>query len=263
MTAIHAIILGLVQGITEFLPISSSGHLIVIPKLLGWVDQGLAFDAMIHLGTLLAVVVYFWKDIVDLLNSFKKTASLEQKLLRNAIIISMIPAGFIGFFFKDYFEDYARNLNIIVFNLIFWGVILIVADRFYRKRDISTLKSIPNYQRALYIGIAQVFALIPGTSRSGSTISAGLFFGLSREASVKFSFLMGVPLIFAAGCLGGIDLIESQENIEFLPAILGLAFSFLGGLMAIHALLKFIKHNGLTMFGVYRIILAVTLLLVL
>lgn len=254
MTILQSLVLGIVQGITEFLPISSSGHLILIPSLFGWPEQPLAFDAVIHLGTLAAVFVALREDLPKLfLNKFR---------LGWTILAATIPALTIGYLFKDQIETVLRSPIVVAVSLALWGVLLWIADR-----SLSTKPSLTSdiqkisYHRAMFIGLAQAIALIPGTSRSGVTITAGLFTGLSRETAARFSFLLGIPAIAAAGGLSLLHVLNGSESVALLPLTIGFLTSFLSGLLAIRFLFKILKSTSYIPFVIYRIALAVVVLL--
>ncbi len=263
MTIFQAIILGFVQGITEFLPVSSSGHLLLVPQFLGWTDQGLAFDAMIHLGTALAALVFYRQECRQILASlFTKTASAEVVRLRNAIVVGTIPAVIIGLLFRDFIDTQARSVLLVAINLIVWAFIMLVAEHVARLANKATSQA-PTWRSAFFIGCAQALALLPGTSRSGATITSAIFTGQDRASAVRFSFLLGLPLILAISMLSLIELVSSStaQSVSLAPLIAGLVTSFAGGFIAIRVLLKLLAHRGLTIFAVYRIALAIVILL--
>lgn len=262
MSNVQAIILGLVQGLTEFLPVSSSGHLILVPKLFGWGDQGLGFDAMIHFGTALATIYYFRKDCYGLLLTLLgRNPDADMKSLRNAVLIGTLPALVIAFFAKDFIDAHARNVTLVAANLIIWSVILIIVDQIAARRDNSTIQP-TRLRHAIIGGFAQAFALLPGTSRSGATISGAIAAGMNRPSAVRFSFLLGLPIILAASLVSSVELFAEvgSGEIALMPLLLGLLFSFLGGLAAIRILLKLISYRGLSIFAAYRIALAIVIL---
>lgn len=275
MDIIQALILSLIQGITEFLPISSSGHLIIIPKFLNWQDQGLAFDAVIHLGTAMAAIVYFREYIFDVLKGFAPKKFLPQKdksaspeVKKNSrrftyvILVSMVPAVIVGLLFKAIIANQLRSVTFVALNLLAWGIVLILAELYANRQQKQKPLAEITYGKGLAIGLAQALALFPGTSRSGITISAALFSDLSRKDAVRFSFLMSIPVILGAGLLSFLELFQKlgQNDVQILPIILALFGAFLSGLFAIHFLLNLIDKKGLLYFGVYRVILAVVLL---
>ncbi|MDK9759490.1 undecaprenyl-diphosphate phosphatase, partial [Vibrio sp. D173a] len=208
MSYFEAFILALVQGFTEFLPISSSAHLILPSAVLGWDDQGLAFDVAVHVGTLAAVVIYFRKEVVSLLNAFfgsvfKGDRSKEAKLAW-MIILATIPACVFGLLMKDIIEIYLRSAWVIATTTIVFGLLLWWVDKNSALRDDEYQAG---WKKALFIGIAQAMAMIPGTSRSGATITAALYLGFTREAAARFSFLMSIPIITLAGGYLGLKLV--------------------------------------------------------
>ncbi len=255
MQTIQALILGIIQGLTEFLPISSSGHLVFIPKLFGWSDQGLAFDAIIHLGTLWAVIIYFRKRLWGVVT----LKSSESRKLGGLILLSIIPAALIAFFFADWLEQNVRSTLVIGIGLIFWGIVLWLADSWGKK-----VQSLPdlNWQKALFIGCAQAIALLPGTSRSGITITAGLFSKLTKKAAAEFAFLMSVPIIFLAGFKKLYDLMTlGFGDLTLGILLIGFVSSALSGFIAIWGLMKIIQKWSFKPFVVYRIIIGILILL--
>lgn len=252
MSVIQALVLGIVQGITEFLPVSSSGHLILTPVLFGWQEQPLAFDAVIHLGTLAAILVALRGDLPKL---------FENKCrLGCTILAATVPALGIGYLFKDQIETVLRSPLVVAASLALWGVLLWVGDRFVKPGATTDVTKI-GYQRAMFIGVAQALALIPGTSRSGVTITAGLFTGLSRETAARFSFLLGIPAIAAAGGVSLLDVIQGTEPVATLPLVVGFLSAFFFGILAIQFLLKLLKASSYVPFAVYRIALAIVVFL--
>ncbi|MFK8028771.1 MAG: undecaprenyl-diphosphate phosphatase [Gammaproteobacteria bacterium] len=264
MTIVQVIVLALVQGLTEFLPISSSGHLILTPHFLGWEDQGLAFDVAVHLGTLFAVVLYFRNDLIDMASAGLKVATggpmTQSARMLLWVIIATIPAGLVGLLFDDFIEGNLRSPFVIAMTTIGFGVLLWLSDVFKREhraeRDLT-------YKDALLIGSAQALALIPGTSRSGITMTAGLALGLGREAAARFSFLMSIPIIVLASGLQVLKLIKSQEAVNWVMLGLGVAFSAVAAYVCIRLFLKFIGTIGFLPFALYRIALGALILWVL
>jgi len=261
MNMLQAIVLGLIQGLTEFLPISSSGHLLLIQKFTIWPDLGLAFDAFLHLGTVLALIVYFRKDIMRLLKALFDKDDKQGRKLWLIIIIGIIPAGLVGFWGRDYFSNDLRLSSLVIFNLIFWGLVMGLADRYINKvkEKISEETNI-KWHQALIIGLAQILSLFPGTSRSGITITAALFQGIDRKTSARFSFLMGLPLIAAAGVLNFFELVNRPETVNYLQLSLGFIFSFISGLIAIRWLINILSKYNLKWFVMYRVILGLILI---
>ncbi|WP_033258598.1 MULTISPECIES: undecaprenyl-diphosphate phosphatase [Kitasatospora] len=260
----HAAVLGLVQGLTEFLPVSSSAHLRVFSALVGWDDPGAAFTAVTQLGTESAVLIYFRKDIGAIVKAW--TLSLfraEWRRDQNAklgwyVILGTLPIGILGKLFQDTIETTLRDLRLIGTTLIVFGVILAIADRSRAVRNARGIESL-NFRHALIYGGAQSLALIPGVSRSGGTISAGLFLGYSREAAARYSFLLAIPAVLASG---GLELLKIGEGPApaWGPTILATLIAFAVGYAAIAWFLKYISHNSFTPFVIYRILLGITII---
>ncbi len=252
----EAIILGIVQGITEFVPVSSSAHLILFPWFLGWdgVVNSLAFGVALHFGTLLALLFYFRNDWVEVL----RTASKKDGMLWN-LLIGTIPAAVAGLLFRDWFEG-VRNPFLIVFTLCIVSVLMILSERRYKESGSFEIDKITR-KDALFIGIAQVFALIPGVSRSGITIIAGLKRGIRREASAKFSFMLSTPVVAGASMLEGKKLLSSGD-IEADIFIIGIITSAAVGYVVIKFLLHFFQRHSLKPFAYYRFFLAFVIILI-
>ncbi|MCF8411815.1 MAG: undecaprenyl-diphosphatase UppP [Melioribacteraceae bacterium] len=273
MDIIEAIILGIVQGLTEFLPISSTGHLTLFGNFMNLIDQQhperwTAFIAVIQLGTLVAILVYFWKDIwnivVDFLNyNVVKPKKFNEQSFNSKlgwfIIIGTIPVVIIGLGFKDFIEGaFTKNLVVIASSLIVLGVILAIAERvgkFNKKLEDITWKD------ALLVGLGQCLALIPGSSRSGTTITAGLFIGFERETAARFSFLLSVPAILGSGLLEFYHSLEYIDGDGMLTLIIATVFSAISGYLTIEFLLRFLRKNTTYVFVFYRIIIGVTILI--
>jgi len=257
----HILGLGLLQGLTEFLPISSSAHLILLPILLGWDDQGLAFDIAVHVGTLIAVVSYFRKDLKQIiagwLNSVFKQNHTQESRLAWMIIIGTIPVGIVGLLAGDLIEIYLRSPLVIAIATILFGLLLWYSDakgQRYKNEHSITIKT------AVIIGLFQVLALVPGTSRSGITMTGGLFLGLTRDAAARFSFLLSVPLIFLAGSLKSFELMNSPNSIDWLSIIMGVLISALSAFACISVFLKILEKVGMLPFVIYRLVLGAFLL---
>lgn len=260
MEFLQAVVLALLQGLTEFLPISSSAHLILLPKLFGWPDQGLSFDVAVHVGTLAAVSLYFKSDIRQLtsawcVNVFEGTPTQESKLAW-AVIIATLPAVIFGLLANEWFIETLRDPLLIAAMTIGFGLLLWWADRSGSR---SNQEYALTLKQALLIGCAQAIALIPGTSRSGVTITAGLALGLTRKAAARFSFLLSIPIILAAGIVKLFDLIRQPEQVSWL--VLGLAtfVSALAAYSCVHYFLALVERIGLTPFVIYRIVLGLFL----
>ncbi len=269
MNLLQSIVLGIVQGLTEFLPISSTAHLRIVPALFHWDDPGTAFSAVIQLGTMLAVIIYFWKDltkiygalITDLILSCRDrvTPSLRsyESKLGFWILLATIPICIFGILFKDPIEEgFVRDLNIISFNLIFFGLLLFIGE--IVAKETKTLANI-NVLDVLLIGLFQTFALIPGASRSGVTLLAGLILGFKRPDAARFSFLLSVPAVFLSGIFelrvlfSSFDLIHGNESI--LSLILGIFFACVSGYFSIDFLMKYLQRHKTHIFVVYRVLL--------
>ncbi|HOA18399.1 MAG TPA: undecaprenyl-diphosphatase UppP [bacterium] len=279
MNWFQALILGLVQGATELLPISSSAHLIIIPNILGWGENTLVFDTTLHLGTASALIIYFRKLIFRILVSLKSDYLTYGKKIYNyssdsllcfKIIAGTVPAGIVGFLFNDLFEEKFRDIKYTVYFLILGTILMFISqavnDRKRKKDKDSSLNILTDednitYSRSIFIGMFQILALFPGFSRSGSTISAGMLSGLKKYEAAKYSFLLSIPIVLAAGVFQGLS---SGEELFLLPIyipIIGYISSLLSGLLAIKFLLNFLNNHSLNLFIFYRLVLAASLLL--
>lgn len=260
MTEIYqSIILGAIQGLGEFLPISSTAHLVLLPYFTGWKDPGLAFDVALHLGTLFAVALYFWKDWIDIfssaLSSYRKIGvkSLKTELLY-FLVAATIPGALFGYLLDEKVETIFRSPLLIALSLIVAGFVLYIADRFMKgKKELADI----GYKEAVIIGLSQALAVIPGVSRSGATITAGLFSGLSRMTAARFSFLLSAPIIFGAVMVKLPLLFRDGFN---LPVIVGILSSAFFGYLAINYLLKFLERFGYGVFFWYRLGLGIVIL---
>ncbi|QYJ83389.1 MULTISPECIES: undecaprenyl-diphosphate phosphatase [Shewanella] len=263
MDIFQVIVLALIQGLTEFLPISSSAHLILPAQLLGWQDQGLTFDVAVNTGSLLAVVIYFRRELFSMFTAWTGSLVTRQQTQESKlawwIILATIPAVIFGFTAKDFISTHLRNIEVIATTTIVFGLLLWWADKLNRE-GFSEFQV--GWKKALLIGFAQAMALIPGTSRSGATITAALALGLSREAAARFSFLMSVPVSLGAAILVVKDLLSSQEAIDYQALILGTALSFVAAYLCIHYFLKIISRMGMTPFVIYRLALGAILCVV-
>ncbi len=262
MTEIQILVLALVQGITEFLPISSSGHLILSPYLFGFDDQGLAFDVAVHLGSLIAVVAYFRHDVVRIATAwlgslFAGRPASNDSRLGWAIIIGTVPVVLAGLMLKPFVEGALRAPWVIAATTIGFGLLLGLVDwRARRARSLDTL----TMGHAVFIGLAQVLALIPGTSRSGITMTAGLALGYSRSAASRFSFLLSIPVILASSLLVTLDLTQSTEPVDWSSLGLGVVLSGVAAFLAIALFLRFIERIGMWPFVIYRLLLGTAIL---
>ncbi|MEJ7825341.1 MAG: undecaprenyl-diphosphate phosphatase [Solirubrobacteraceae bacterium] len=260
MNLLQAIVLGIVQGLTEFLPISSSGHLRIVPAFAGWEDPGAAFSAVIQLGTMAAVVLYFRADLLRIVRTW--LASLRDPALRGEVdarlgwylIIATVPISIIGLAFKDQIEGGARNLYLIGTTLIVLGLVLLVAEKVSsRERDIKAITR----RDAIVIGFAQALALIPGVSRSGATITAGLFLGFDRVAAARFSFLLSIPAVVLSGLFEMRYVLDGSAEgaVGAGPTAIATLLAFVSGYASIAFLLKFLTTHTTGVFVAYRVVL--------
>ncbi|MGL5251421.1 MAG: undecaprenyl-diphosphate phosphatase [Enterovibrio sp.] len=260
MSFFEAFFLALIQGLTEFLPVSSSAHLILPSEILGFPDQGLAFDVAVHVGTLFAVMGYFRQQVWLLLTAFLasvfKNQHSKESRLAWMIVLATIPAGIIGLLLKDFVELYLRSTWVIAITCVVFGLLLWWVDAKAKQtvsEDATTVKS------ALLIGLAQAMAIIPGTSRSGATMTMALYLGYTREAAARFSFLMSIPIILLAGGLLGIELVQSDVPVDWQALAIGLVVSFISAYLCIHWFLKLLVKVGMLPFVIYRILLGIVL----
>ena len=255
---LQTIILALIQGTTEFLPVSSSAHLVLPAHLLGWADQGLAFDAAVHLGSLMAVITFFWRDLTRFIlagsGQIMGNSSEDGQFAINLMIASL-PIIPLGFFTRFATENELRNLEVIAVTTIFFALTLWYADRL--KRETSQILT-PS--RALFIGVAQCFALIPGTSRSGITMTAALLIGFSRADAARISFLISIPAIIGAAMLKFFDLISQSITTDWLSVGIGTIVSGISAYFCIRFFLTFIERIGFLPFVIYRLILGIFLI---
>jgi undecaprenyl-diphosphatase len=260
MEFIQTFILAIVQGLTEFLPISSSAHLILVPILTGWPDQGLAFDVAVHLGSLIAVVYYFRKDIwtitFDWFASLKQRQRVGESNLMWAVLFGTVAVGIAGLSFKDFIETHLRSPQIIASTTILFGLLLWYGDKTGKaNRDEHSI----TWRDIFIIGCAQALALIPGTSRSGITITAGLMVGLTRVAAARYSFLLSVPVIILAGGLHTLELIKTPAAVDWQALLTGTAFSAVSAYLCITLFLGIINKIGMLPFVIYRLLLGLFL----
>jgi undecaprenyl-diphosphatase len=254
---LHAIVLGLVQGLTEFVPVSSSGHLVVVPAALGWPEPGLTFDVLLHIASLIALVAYFWSDLLGLVRGIF-TGENKQRRLVLMLIVGTIPAAIAGALLGDYFDRSFNDAKSSALQLIITAAILVAGERALAwrtkraagndLRDIDDLKT-PD---AAAIGVAQAIAILPGISRSGSTIAAGLGLGFERDDSARFAFLLAVPALFGAAILKAPDI--GNSTIGLGSAIGGFAASLVSSYVAITALIRYLKRNTLYPFAAYCVV---------
>ncbi len=271
MTILQALVLGIVQGLTEFLPISSSGHLILVPWLLGWnffqlhPDLNKTFDVALHLGTFIAALVYFWRQIVVILRAWVhslRTRRVETTDERLAwlLLISTIPAGLVGVAFESFIEDRLGKPILICFMMIAFALVMLLADRMAKlDKSMSDLR----WPHALGIGFAQAIALSPGVSRSGITMVTGLFMGLDRESTARYSFLLSVPVVGGAALYKLAQLAQNGMPPHMAaPFAVGVAAAAVSGLVAIWFVLSYLRTHTFTIFIVYRLVVASALLIV-
>ena len=261
MTLIQIIVLALIQGLTEFLPVSSSAHLILGGHAFGWTDQGLVFDVATHLGTLFAVLIYFRADLAAMAASWARpTRSPEDRRNRSllvAIALASVPVLVVGFLARDLVEHYLRDVRVIAWMTIVFGLLLWLADAWARRdRSLHELR----WKQALLIGLAQVCALVPGVSRSGVTITAGRALGFTPDAAARFSFLLAIPVIAAAGGYGALKVFAGEAPIAWPQFLLALVFSAAAGWVCIAAFLALLRRVGLVPFVIYRLVLGLVLL---
>ena len=262
MNLFHAIVLGLVQGLTEFLPVSSSGHLRIVPAFLGWDDPGTAFTAVIQLGTMAAVLLYFAADIKRVLGAWlaglfnaSKRDNLDYRM-GWMIVLGTVPISLIGLVFRHQISSGGRNLYIIGTMLIVFGVVLALADRFgSQRREVEQM----TVRDGFLIGVAQTLALIPGVSRSGSTISAGLAFGLTRAAAARYSFLLSIPAVVLSGLFELKD-IGGADSPGLMPTLVATVVAFVVGYASIAFLLRYLERHTVYVFSAYRIVLGAVVL---
>lgn len=262
MDWLQILVLAVVQGVTEFLPVSSSAHLILVPVLTSWEDQGLAFDVALHLGSLSAVMIYFRKDIIGMTVSWSRslvTRKLDEDAkLAWAVLFGTIPVGLAGLLFEDTISTVLRSPLYLAAGMIVFGLVLGWAD--WKHKGTRSERQM-NWKDVLFIGIAQAIALFPGTSRSGITITAGLLLGLSRDAAARFSFLLSIPVILIACGLLGLELINSDVTPDWTAMAAGVVLSGISAYLCIHFFLAFIEKIGMQPFVIYRLALGIVLIL--
>ncbi|MEK6256121.1 MAG: undecaprenyl-diphosphatase UppP [Chloroflexota bacterium] len=267
MTLFQAILLGIVQGITEFLPISSSGHLVIVPYLFGWqlLEQEIfVFDVLVQLGTLLAVILYYWSDLTGILRAWlqgiaKRTPFADEKArLGWYLIVATIPAGIVGLALKDQVEAAFSSITSTAVGMLLTAGLLLFAE--WSNKHARPQSKI-DWWDAIIIGVYQALAIFPGVSRSGSTITGGMLRDLDRQSAAKFSFLMAVPVMLAAGGIAVLDLIEVPDLASFLPNLIaGFAAAAVVGYAAIAWLLRFLSSHSVRNFAIYLLVVAVLLL---
>ncbi len=269
MTIIQSIILGFVQGLTEFLPISSSGHLVIVPFWFGWnfsQQEAFIFDVLIQDATLLAVIVFFWRDLLDIVKAFisgiwnRHPFSSAEARLGWYLILATIPAGLVGISIKNYIEElFSSPLPVCIF-LLLTALLLLIGDIYDKqKRD----QNVFNWVDALWMGLFQALAILPGVSRSGSTITGGLTRGLDRTTSARFSFLMSIPIMLAAGLLAGIDLVQIPDlSSKIMVYIPGFIVAAITGYISIRWLLSYISKHRFWVFSLYCLLISIITFLI-
>ncbi len=262
MSSLHAFLLAIVQGITEFLPISSSAHLVLLPIIMQWQDQGVVLDIAAHLGSLLAVVFYFREDLRKLISSwcgsfFPSNKNNEDAKLAWLLFWATLPIMIIALLLQSYLIEYVRNAIVIAVASIFFGLLLWLAD--WRGQQTRTTKQLTIFD-AMFIGFAQAVALIPGTSRSGITMTAALWLGLTRVEAARFSFLLAIPTILAASLYGIYRAVLQDEVFQWSLALVVIACSAVVAWLCIHWFIKFVSKIGMMPFVLYRVLLGIVLL---
>ena len=261
MDTLQIVLLALLQGLTEFLPISSSAHLILLPRLLGWGDQGLAFDVAVHVGTLLAVVLYFRHDVQRLFAAWLHSC-LERRMSADArlawlVLLGTVPVAVAGLLLHDVIETYLRSPLVIALATIGFGILLGLADWRGRQSRSEIALTVPD---VIWIGLAQALALVPGTSRSGITMTAALALGLTRSAAARFSFLLSIPVILMAGGFESLKLVQQLEPVAWGSILMGTAIAAASAYLCIHFFMRLIERVGMLPFVIYRLLLGVFLL---
>jgi undecaprenyl-diphosphatase len=258
---VQLIVLALIQGFTEYLPVSSSAHLILGSMVFGWPDQGLVVDTATHLGTLFAVLVYFRRDLLDMtqacLRPVSSPADRRHRSMAMYLLLASIPALLLGALAHDWIGLYLRDMRVVAWSTLVFGVLLWIADaKGSRQKEITDF----NLKSALWVGLAQALALVPGTSRSGVTITAARFLGFSSDAAARFSFLLSIPIVGAAGLYSALKIAGGESNVEWAQFFIVVGVSALAGWVCITAFLALLKRVGLMPFVVYRLMLGVLLL---
>lgn len=257
MSLLEAVVLGLVQGLGEFLPISSSAHLVLVPWIFNWNDPGLTFDIALHIGTLFAVIIYFWRDWLKLISAGLKGVSTQDGRLFWYLVIASIPGAVIGFLLEDIAETVFRAPLLIAIMLILMGIFLVWADR--RGRKEIDLEGI-NLKTSFLIGLSQALAIIPGVSRSGITMTTGLLLGMTREDTARFSFLLSTPIILGAGLIKTPQILANPAMIN-ANFIIGMLVAAVVGLLSIGFLLRYVQTKDFRPFAWYRFALGALVIL--
>jgi len=257
MDIFQTTVLALIQGLTEFLPISSSAHLLFPSELFNWPDQGLAFDVVLHLGTLSAIVYYYRRSLRsmsnDFFHSFKTRQLTANAKLAWGVLLGTIPVGLAGLLFKDFIELNLRSIEVVAYTTIIFGLLLGFSDWIHRKKD--KFREVISWSDVVIIGAFQVIALMPGTSRSGITITAALLLGLSYKLSLKFAFLLSIPVIILSTLLMTLDLTASANTIDWLSLLLGFVISAIAAYATISMFIRLVDRVGMLPFVLYRLLL--------
>lgn len=264
MTLLQTVILAIVQGLTEFLPISSSGHLVLVPYLFDWADQGLAFDVAVHFGSLVAVCIFFRKDLASLLaggvQALGGNVKTPESRFALAIALGTVPAALAGLFLSSLIADKLRDPAVIVYTLSGYGILMAIADRYGRReRNMASV----GFTDALIIGLAQALALVPGTSRSGVTITAARILGFERLDAARFSFLLSAPVILLAAAYKFVELLTNGATVAWTQLGLGALVACIVAYLSIEFFMRFVSRIGLAPFAIYRVVLAAVILYVL
>ena len=265
MPFLQILILAAIQGITEFLPISSSGHLILVPNFIGLVDQGLMMDVAVHVGTLAAVIIYFWRDILGMITALFR---IFQQMVNHRkfdaefwlfckLVIATLPTIMAGFYVNKYMGADLRTLELIGWTTLSFGILLFIADKI--NMTVRKMEHI-SFRGAFFIGLMQAVALVPGTSRAGITMTAARFLGVERQDAARFSLLLSIPTIIGAGVLKGFELSETENTVLIYDVLMLAGFSFLFALVAISLLMVWLRRASFTPFVIYRILLGSMLL---
>lgn len=252
MSLLEAFIYGILQGLGEFLPISSTAHITLAPWFFGWRDPGLAFDIALHMGTLAAVIFFFWRDWLKLIKAGLTDVKSSDGKLFWYLVLACVPGGILGLLFEEHIETTFRNPLIIGIMFIVMGIVIYAADKYSRSEIV--LSDI-GLKRSFLIGVSQAFAMIPGVSRSGITMAAGRAMKITREDAARFTFLLSTPFIFLSGVYKAKDLFETQ--VEALPFAIAVLTSAVVGVLSIKFLLDYLKKKGFGIFAVYRLVLGV------
>lgn len=258
MTLLEAFILGLVQALTEFLPVSSSGHLVLAQKVFGMNTQSDAtFEVILHLGTLLAVCFYFRKQLLDLLKGFQLDQGIERNLWRlkmRFLILGTLPAGIIGVAFKDQIEAIFGNPQIVAICLMVTGLI-VFSTTFKRESQLESDQLTLSPLSGLWVGLAQAFAILPGISRSGSTIAMALLLKIPRKTAAELSFMLSIPVVGGAGLLKAIDLMKGHLEIQWMPVLVGFSTALIFGYLVLQIMLRWLEKPSFSLLGIYCMII--------